>query len=94
MRGAEPDVPHPSVPVVALVLVLKAVTAALRGNSDGPQQMKARRGMGLGPGAWGLGLGAGGAAQLRLLLSVERASTTLEFNAFLQRRRLAGPRGK
>lgn len=61
MRGAEPDVPHPSVPVVALVVVLKAVTAALSANSDGPQQMKARRGMGLGPGARGWG---GGPAQV------------------------------
>lgn len=52
------------------------ITPALKGNSVRPQKMK---------GGWGGGGGGGGMTLCRLLLSVERASTTLEFNAFPQR---------
>lgn len=52
------------------------ITLAMKGNSVQPQKMKGN----------GEGLGEGRAMTLhRLLLSVERASTTLEFNAFPQR---------
>lgn len=52
------------------------ITLAMKGNSVQPQKMKGNGG----------GLGEGRAMTLhRLLLSVERASTTLEFNAFPQR---------
>lgn len=65
----------PSVNAIPVVVALKATAGALKGNSVGPQ----------GLGGWG-----GGAAQLRLLLSVERASTTLDFNAWVRRRRFLG----
>lgn len=55
------------------------ITLALKGNSVQPQKMK----------------GKGGKMTLhRLLLSVEHASTALEFNAFLQQRSAHRPSGE